>query len=105
MEGHCELCGRPVNQLTSHHLIPKTRHRNRRVRRDFARRERKAAVAHLCRACHNFIHANFTEKTLERECKSLETLATHPEVARFLAWVRTKPPEFHPYTRDAQDKQ
>jgi hypothetical protein len=104
MENRCELCGREVSQLTLHHLIPKTRHRNRRVRRDIERDDLRTAVAYLCRGCHNFIHANFSEKTLERKFRTLEALASHPGVARFVAWIRTKPNDFHPYTRDAQNK-
>src|SRR5688500_18916610 len=103
MNGCCELCGREVSELTDHHLIPRTRQRNRRVQREFDRKELKA-VARLCRACHNFLHANFTEKTLERAFRTLDALRAHPDVARFVAWIRGKPPEFHAYTRDARKK-
>lgn len=104
MKERCELCGRHVSHLTWHHLIPKTRQRNRRVRRDYNRREITSAVVRLCRGCHNFIHANFTEKTLEREFRTLKALAAHPQVAQFLDWIRSKPADFHPFTREAQRK-
>jgi 5-methylcytosine-specific restriction endonuclease McrA len=101
----CQLCGRQVSELTVHHLVPRTRHNNRRVRRDLTRREVRQALALLCRGCHNFLHATFTEKTLEREFSTLEALASSPQVAQFVDWLRRKPADFHPYTREAQHKQ
>lgn len=100
----CELCGRQVSELTRHHLIPRTRHRNRKVRQEFDGRELKSAVAWLCRACHNFLHALFAEKTLEREFKTIERLSAHPDVIRFVAWLRAKPLDFHACTRTSRDK-
>ena len=100
----CALCGRIVPQLTRHHLIPRTRHRNKRNKRDFARSEVKSRVVMICRACHNQVHALFTEKTLEREFNTLETLANHPEIIRFVNWVKTKPPTFRPGNHSALKK-
>lgn len=92
----CELCNREVSHLTRHHLIPRTRHANKRNKRDFDRSEVKTRIAWLCRPCHNHVHALFTEKTLERDFNTLESLATHPEVARFVNWIKTKPEGFRP---------
>ncbi len=100
----CELCHRQVSHLTTHHLIPKTRHNNRRVRRDLDRQQVRQALARLCRSCHNFLHATFTEKTLERELNTLTSISHHPKVAAFLLWLKTKPSNFHAYTREAQQK-
>ena len=50
--GRCGLCGREPERLTRHHLIPRTRHANRRNKRDFDRDEVQARVAWLCRPCH-----------------------------------------------------
>jgi len=104
MADRCELCGRQVSERTLHHLIPKTRHRNRRVQRELDRHELKAAVAWLCRGCHNFLHANFTEKTLERQFSTLAALLAHPDVKRFVAWIRGKPLDFHPASHRAREK-
>jgi len=100
----CELCGREVGFLTRHHLIPRTRHSNKRIKRDFKRVEVKHRIAWLCRPCHDHVHALFLEKTLEREFNTLESLALHPEVKKFLGWIRKKPPDFRPASHDAARK-
>jgi len=88
---HCELCGREVDELTKHHLIPRTRHANKRNKKQFDRREVKERIAMVCRPCHKQIHALFTEKELERDHNTLESLKAHPEMARFIEWLKDKP--------------
>lgn len=97
----CALCQRPGVELTRHHLIPRMRHRNKRVRRRFDRAERAGRVLAVCRACHKQIHALIDEKALAERFNTREALLNHPELARFVAWVRTKPPGFVPTTRSA----
>jgi 5-methylcytosine-specific restriction endonuclease McrA len=94
----CELCRRAGPALTRHHLIPKTRHKNERVRRDSTREDRQQVIL-VCRACHNQIHALLTEKQLERDFNSVTLLASHPDIARFVEWIRDKPPGFKPSTK------
>lgn len=89
----CELCGRAGVELTRHHLIPRTRHTNKRAKRQTTREERQQTIG-LCRPCHNQIHALFTAKQLERDFPTLSLLAAHPGVARFVEWIREKPPGF-----------
>lgn len=102
MKGHgaipdrCELCGREVARLTRHHLIPRTRHGNRRNKRDFNRSELHDRVAWLCRPCHDHVHAVFSEKTLEREYNTLDALRADAEIARFVAWISARPADFRP---------
>jgi len=104
MSGICELCGRVVAALTKHHLIPKARHANKRNKREFDRTEVKHRLAWFCRPCHNHVHALFTEKTLEREFNTLALLAAHPEVTRFVAWIRGKPDGFKPTSHASNHK-
>jgi 5-methylcytosine-specific restriction endonuclease McrA len=92
--GPCELCGRHTT-LTRHHLIPKMRHRNKRVRK-MHDAEARAEVAMICRACHDNLHAHLTHKELERDYRSLDAIRAHPEVAKFSAWLSTKPDDFKP---------
>jgi hypothetical protein len=80
-----------VRDLTRHHLIPQTRHRNRRNKRDFERTEVKHRIALLCRPCHSHVHATLPNKALEREFNTVQALSAHPEIARFVKWVRQKP--------------
>lgn len=92
----CELCGRPSSELTRHHLIPRTRHSNRRTRRQFDRNELSHRILWVCRPCHSHIHASITEKDLERHYHTRERLLDHPEVERFVRWIREKPADFKP---------
>ncbi len=92
MTGKCPICGR-IEVLTRHHLIPRTRHHNKRNKRDFDRRMVKETIG-ICRPCHSQIHALLTEKELERDWNSIERLRAHPEVAKFAAWIAGKPGGF-----------
>ena len=48
----------------------------------------------LHRVCHRQIHALLTETQLARHYNTVESLKAHPELATFLAWVKTKPDDF-----------
>lgn len=74
----CALCERDVAQLTEHHLIPRSR----------GRRGQELPTIDICSACHRQIHALFTNVQLERELNSVERLRDHPQMERFLKWVR-----------------
>ena len=78
----CALCGRPMppGSANLHHLVP----------RSHGGRETVA----LHRLCHDKIHATLSEQELARSYGDLESLRAHPEIARFLAWVRRRPPGF-----------
>jgi hypothetical protein len=88
--GVCGLCGRVVERRTRHHLIPRSRHTNKRVKRLFSREELGRTVP-LCTACHRQIHRTLTEKELEREYNTVEALLSHPDILRFVRWVERKP--------------
>jgi hypothetical protein len=100
----CELCGRDVPRTTVHHLIPRSRHRNKRTRREFSREEARTRLAQLCRSCHDTVHATLTEKELAREYNTLDDLRRQPEIARFLEWVADKPGDMRLTTRSSKDK-
>ena len=89
-ERTCELCGRAAQDLTRHHLIPRTRHKNKRNKKMFDRQEIHRTVD-LCRPCHRHIHATLDNKTIEREYNTVEALLSHPDISRFVAWIRKKP--------------
>lgn len=103
-EKRCELCRRDVSALTRHHLIPRTRHANKRNKREFTRHDVKKRIAWLCRPCHDHVHALFTEKALEREFNTLEAIATHPEVHRFVTWIQSKPAGFRPASEHSNSR-
>lgn len=52
--------------------------------------------------CHSAIHARFSEAEIARRLSDAESLRADPELAWFIAWVRTKPPGFHVPTRRAR---
>lgn len=80
-----------VGHVTKHHLIPRTRHKNKRNKKNFDRTEIHTRVLWLCSPCHKTVHAVLTEKELENEFNTRELLLAHPEIDKFVAWIRTKP--------------
>jgi hypothetical protein len=79
----CPLCDRPLvpgPSVNRHHLVPRT-YRGRDTRP-------------IHRVCHGKIHSVFTEKELRDEFHDFERLRAHPEIARFVEWVRRKHPEY-----------
>lgn len=92
MEGICAICGR-FETLTRHHLIPRTRHPNKKNKRDFNRAAVKETVG-ICRPCHSQIHAVLTEKELERDWNTVEKLRAHPDVQKYAEWIAGKPRGF-----------
>lgn len=49
--------------------------------------------------CHRTIHALFTNAALARSGMDRAALVSDPAMARFLAWIAGKPPDFHAPTR------
>jgi hypothetical protein len=62
------------------------------------------SAVYMHRACHKQIHALFTETELAKNYSSLNSLYAHPEIARFINWVKHKPSEFNPPTRRSRSK-
>lgn len=82
----CFLCGRPLGgRVEWHHPVPKSRG------------GRETAPVHPI--CHRAIHAALDNKALAKGYADATALRTHPEIARFIAWVKDKPPNFHAPTR------
>jgi 5-methylcytosine-specific restriction protein A len=91
----CALCGRAIPdgaRASRHHLTPRLKGGAR------------LGTVLLHGICHNAIHARFTEAELARRLSDVASLRAEPEIARFLDWVRSKPPEFHAATRRSRGK-
>lgn len=76
----CELCKRDVAHFSSHHLVPKSRNKE------------PVKLITLCSACHRMIHRIFTNLELEKEYNNLPWIKNHPEVSKFLTWVKKQDP-------------
>ena len=76
----CGLCDREilVGEESAHHLIP------RRCNGKYG------PVAVLHEVCHKQIHALFDEKMLAKHYNTMEKLKTHPDMVRFIKWIRKK---------------
>ena len=82
----CFLCARPLGRrVERHHPVPKSRGGR--------------ATVPVHPICHRAIHAALSNKELERGFATAEALRAHPEVAKFVAWVAGKEPDFHAPTR------
>jgi len=82
----CFLCGRKLGRrIERHHPVPKSRG------------GRDTVPVHPI--CHRIIHSTLPNQALERDFADVASLRSHPEIARFIAWVRDKPSDFHAPTR------
>jgi hypothetical protein len=75
----CPLCGRPNYFPSDHHLVPKSRGGK--------------VTKTICSDCHNAIHKFWTNKELEKEFHTVETLLADPQFAKHVAWLRKQDPK------------
>lgn len=91
----CALCSRPIPlqaRSSLHHLIPKLKGGTHQ------------GTVRLHQICHSAIHARYTEAEIARRLADPAALRSDPDLARFVAWVRTKPDDFHAPTRQTRDR-
>ena len=79
----CPICDReiPLTQMDAHHLIPRSKGGKE--------------TQYLHRICHRQIHALFTETELARRLNSADAIREHPQMQRFIEWVKNKPDGFY----------
>lgn len=78
----CWLCERPLGRrIEWHHPLPKSRG------------GRETVAVHPI--CHRTLHAQFGNGELARIGHDADTLRANPVIAKFVAWVSGKPPDFH----------
>ena len=53
---------------------------------------REATAMH--KVCHRMIHRVFSDKELAQDHADAVALRGHPEIAKFVAWVRKQPPDY-----------
>lgn len=82
MTQSCWLCQRSLgSKVELHHPVPKSRG------------GRETVALHPI--CHRTLHAQFSNGELARIGADLERLRADPVIAKFIAWVASKPPDFH----------
>lgn len=81
----CWLCERPLgHRVEWHHPLPRSK-------------GGRSTVA-LHPICHRSIHASLTNAQLARIGADVAVLRQEPALARFLALIEDKPPDFHART-------
>ncbi len=74
----CPLCDRPNLRPSDHHLIPRSRG--------------GSSTETICRDCHNAIHAQFSNKELEKEYNSVDALLANERFARTVKFISKQDP-------------
>ncbi|WP_370246157.1 HNH endonuclease [Erythrobacter sp. HKB08] len=72
-------------RVQHHHVVPKSK------------KGRDTVPVHPI--CHKAIHANFTNAQLARLDGDRAPLLENEALAKFVDWVKDKPPDFHAPTR------
>jgi 5-methylcytosine-specific restriction enzyme A len=91
----CGLCERsipPSAKSSLHHLTPRLKGGTH------------LGTVRLHQICHSAIHARFSEAEIAKRLNDLDMLRADPELARFIAWVKTKPNDFHAPTRMTRER-
>ena len=81
--GPCPVCGREMldgPSVDRHHWVPKS--------------EGGRASEFLHVVCHRMIHRVFDERELAADYADPEAVRAHPEIERFVKWVRRKPADY-----------
>lgn len=90
----CGLCGRPFEpgRLTKHHCKPRSEGGT------------VEDIELICPACHNMIHATYTNETLAALYPTLDRLRRAPELQGYVKWVRKQPPTRRTRNRSRSEK-
>lgn len=87
---YCSICLRDKS-LTKHHLIPKSRHKNKKTLKRHDREDSHKTID-ICRECHNQLHACLSEKEMDEDYFTFDKVLQHTEIAKFTEWVRKRQP-------------
>jgi predicted HNH restriction endonuclease len=68
-----------------HHLFPRSVARRKNLAMD------ELPTADLCPPCHKTVHRHLENRKLAELYASVDELRRHPEIEKFLAWVRKQP--------------
>jgi hypothetical protein len=74
----CPLCQRPNLRPSDHHLVPRSRGGK--------------STATICRDCHLAVHAQFSNKELEKEYNSVDALLANERFAKTVKFISKQDP-------------
>jgi len=95
----CPICGREAGgQMQSHHLLPRT-FRNRTS--DVHLGENRVDIHKMC---HQKIHATFSEHELFSFYHTTDRIIEHPEMKKFVSWMKKKPLDFYSKNNDTSSR-
>ncbi len=52
----CEVCRREGGEITTHHLVLRTRHKNKKNKKRYTPEGSQSRPVYLCRPCHKWVH-------------------------------------------------
>jgi hypothetical protein len=91
--GVCPLCSRDMYagpSVNEHHLVPKTFGGKVKI------------LIH--RICHHKIHSIFSERELQKTYNTIDSLKSHSEIQKFIAWLKYKHPTFYHRNESSKSK-
>lgn len=95
----CPICNRNVGgEMQSHHLLPRTF----RTRTKGVHDKDNRVLIH--KICHQKIHATFAEADLYNYYHTTDRIITHPEMIKFIKWIKKKDPPFYDKNNDTSER-
>ncbi len=90
----CPLCKRPMPASSSneHHLIP------------LSRKGKGCHKITLHKVCHDKLHHTISENEMAQHYHTIERLREHPDIAKFICWVRKQDPNFYKKHKDTKER-
>ena len=81
---NCPVCDRitPRKYWHKHHLIPRSK------------KGSKKGTVKCCISCGKMVHKLFSNKDLAKKYDTVEKLLSHPDVQKWVEWIKRKPNDF-----------
>jgi len=95
----CPICKRECGgEMEYHHLKPVTfKSRTKEV-------HNPDNLILIHKACHQKIHATFSEKELLQYYHTVDRIVSHPQIEKFANWVQKKPIEWYDKNDDTHSR-
>ncbi len=93
--GICECCKREL-RLTRRHLIPRTYHKNKKIRKLYTLDFLQKNIIMVCRPCHDQIHILFTKKELVYQYNTIYNIVNHKDIIKWISFISKKNIDFKP---------